>query len=214
MALSREEIAQIAKATAWTVLEGLHRYAVEYKEPETIGQGLQDSMVEESTAIDWYRKRATHAASLKDTKTSALYYHIADEEADHLTKFNKRFEELKGKESTPEPSKIGVLRDKKLGDMSKEELAEMYKHITGKEPEPGRISLAKKPTRYDVIVTQWAERDRHHIGIVDKATEQISYADWWDDDARQMFEDGFFLAGKDFENSVLGYAEDMGILSK
>jgi len=72
----------------------------------------------------------------------------------------------------------------------------------------------KLPTRYDVKVTQWAERDRHHIGIVDKETEQISYADWWDDEARQMFEDGFFLSGNDFENSVLGYAEDMGILAK
>jgi hypothetical protein len=29
-----------------------------------------------------------------------------------------------------------------------------------------------------------------------------------------MFEDGFFIGGHDLENSVLGYAEDMGILAK
>jgi len=70
-----------------------------------------------------------------------------------------------------------------------------------------------KPTRGQVRVEEWAERDRHHIGIQVKDTGEY-LASWWDDDARQMFEDGFFLAGRDFENSVLGYAEDMGILAK
>jgi hypothetical protein len=85
----------------------------------------------------------------------------------------------------------------------------------------------KKPTRYEVKIITWQERDRLHVGIVDKATEQKSYADWWDDDVRQMFEDGFFKGGmptehwhgsekpsREFENSVLSYAEDMGMLSK
>ena len=87
------------------------------------------------------------------------------------------------------------------------------------EEHTGQEALKKilKPTRYDVKLTKWEERDRLHIGIVDKETEQISYADWWDEDARQMFEDGFFVSGKGqaaFENSVLDYAEDMGILAK
>ena len=81
--------------------------------------------------------------------------------------------------------------------------------VCGDEKKTGSL-----PTRYDVNITIWEERDRLHIGIVDKATEQISYADWWDEDARQMFEDGFFKSGKGLENSVLEYAEEMGILAK
>ena len=94
-------------------------------------------------------------------------------------------------------------------------------------PTKRMLPSTKRPTRSQVKVTVWEERDRLHIGIVDKATEQISYADWWDDDARQMFEDGFFEGAiprdwsptnnaweQKFKNSVLRYAEDMGILSK
>ena len=102
MALSREEIEQIAKSTAQSVLEGLHRYTVAYKEPETIEQGLQDSMIEERTAADWYRKRAEHATvrGERDQRTSALYEHIADEEDRHYDEFNARLQEL-SKELTP-----------------------------------------------------------------------------------------------------------------
>ncbi len=71
----------------------------------------------------------------------------------------------------------------------------------------------KPPTRDQVRVETWEERDQLHIGIQDKQSGNY-YADWWGDEARQMFEDGFFLAGSDLENSVLGYAEDMGILAK
>ena len=96
MALSREEIVEIGKATAQAVLEGLHRYAVDYKEPTTVEEGLQDSMIEERTATDWYRKRAKHAASVHDTKTAGLYFHIAVEEADHYEKFKARLSKLRG----------------------------------------------------------------------------------------------------------------------
>jgi len=80
----------------------------------------------------------------------------------------------------------------------------------------------EKMTRDKVKVISWAERDRMHIGIVDKKTEQKSIADWWDDEARQMFEDGFFkpgdirqqtIKGRAFEDSVLDYAESVGILA-
>lgn len=80
----------------------------------------------------------------------------------------------------------------------------------------------KKLTRDDAKVISWSERDRLHIGIVDKETEQKSIADWWDDDARQMFEDGFFkpgnirhqtITGRAFEDSVLEYAESVGLLA-
>jgi hypothetical protein len=83
-----------------------------------------------------------------------------------------------------------------------------------KQIEP--VAAKRKPTRSQVRIERWEERDRLHIGIQDKETGDY-LADWWDDDARQMFEDGFFVAGKGqaaFENSVLEYAEDMGILAK
>ncbi len=75
------------------------------------------------------------------------------------------------------------------------------------------ISSKAKPTRDKVRVEVWEERDRLHIGIQDKDTGEY-YASWWDDEARQMFEDGFFKPGRELEESVLEYAEDMGILSK
>jgi len=71
----------------------------------------------------------------------------------------------------------------------------------------------KKPDRDDVRVEVWEERDRLHIGIQDRIHGNY-YANWWDDEARQMFEDGFFKSGKQLEDSVLDYAEDVGILAK
>ena len=62
-------------------------------------------------------------------------------------------------------------------------------------------------------VEVWEERDRLHIGIQDRIHGNY-YANWWDDEARQMFEDGFFKPGKQLEESVLDYAEDVGILAK
>lgn len=94
MGLSREEIADIAKSSAQAVLEGLHRYTVDYKEPETIEQGLQDSMVEERTAANWYRKRADHTATHVDSTTYLLYQQIADEEDHHYDELNARLQEL------------------------------------------------------------------------------------------------------------------------
>jgi hypothetical protein len=103
--------------------------------------------------------------------------------------------------------------------------ADLYAHIASEEDrheqefrermedlkeKPTKRNL---PTRDQVRVEEWAERDCLHIGIQDKETGKY-YASWWDDDARQMFEDGFFIGGHDLENSVLGYAEDMGILAK
>jgi len=74
-------------------------------------------------------------------------------------------------------------------------------------------SQIKKPTRDQVRVEVWEERDRLHIGIQNKDTGDY-YVSWWDDDARQMFEDGFFKKKPNLEESVLDYAEEMGILSK
>jgi hypothetical protein len=87
MGLSREEIEAIGSSIAQDVLENIHRYTVEYKEPKSIAQGLQDSMVEEKTADDWYMKRAKHAREHGDENTAGLYEHIAGEERNHYEEF-------------------------------------------------------------------------------------------------------------------------------
>ena len=74
-------------------------------------------------------------------------------------------------------------------------------------------SSKSKLSRDDVRVEVWEERDRLHIGIQNKETGDY-LASWWDDDAREMFEQGFFKSGPGLEESVLEYAEDGGILEK
>lgn len=91
------------------------------------------------------------------------------------------------------------------------------------------FTVAKKgghfpgPTRDDVRVEAWQERDRLGIWVTDNRTGK-TIIEWWDDDARQLFEDGFFKPGvpqhswekptPQFINSVLDYAEHIGVLSK
>jgi len=79
----------------------------------------------------------------------------------------------------------------------------------------------KKPTRHDVKVETWQERDRLGIWLTDRRTDKV-IAEWWDDDAREMFEQGWFkpgmirqqaITGRDFEESVMVYAESVGILT-
>ncbi|MEA3254042.1 MAG: hypothetical protein U9Q17_03735, partial [Chloroflexota bacterium] len=77
------------------------------------------------------------------------------------------------------------------------------------------------PTRSDVSVKSWSERDRLGIWIEDNRTGE-TVAEWWDDNARQMFEQGFFkpgdvrhqeITGRAFEESILDYAESVGLLA-
>lgn len=60
-----------------------------------------------------------------------------------------------------------------------------------------------------VTVEVWEERDRLHIAIEDQKTGK-TIADWWDDDARQMFEDGFFES-RNLDRSVIEYADSIGL---
>lgn len=94
MELSREEVEKIALESAQKVLEGLHRYAVNYREPKSIGEGLQDSMVEERTAADWYRRRGMDARLKGDETTADLYEHVAREEGQHYQEFKERADEF------------------------------------------------------------------------------------------------------------------------
>jgi hypothetical protein len=67
----------------------------------------------------------------------------------------------------------------------------------------------------------WEERDRLHISVTGPNDHTI--AEWWDDDASQMFEDGFFKSGgrsigrlsesdSVFTESVLNYCRYIGLL--
>jgi hypothetical protein len=67
----------------------------------------------------------------------------------------------------------------------------------------GAVRWTVGNTKLDV----WEERDRLHIGLSAKPSGK-TIADWWDDDARQMFEDGFFSA-RNLHASVVAYANDM-----
>ncbi len=80
---------------------------------------------------------------------------------------------------------------------------------------------SRKPPRSDVEVSSWTERDRIGIWITDKRTGK-SIAEWWDEDASEMFEQGWFkpgdirqqtITGRAFEESVLDYAESVGLLA-
>jgi hypothetical protein len=80
-----------------------------------------------------------------------------------------------------------------------------------------------KPTRYDVTVESWQERDRLGIWITDNRAGHV-VNEWWDDEAREMFEQGFFKPGvpqyswetpsQQFVDSVIDYAESVGLLAK
>jgi len=90
-------------------------------------------------------------------------------------------------------------------------------------PQTERTLKVTKPTRYDVSVDSWVERDRIGIWITDLRTSK-TIAEWWDDKARAMFDEGFFkpatftrsgeLGGREFIESVLDYAESVGLLAK
>lgn len=80
------------------------------------------------------------------------------------------------------------------------------------QPQNSPQTRKQKVCRSDVSVDSWQERDRLGIWIIDRRTDKV-IAEWWDDDARQMFEDGFFKPGKQLSESVLDYAESMGLLA-
>lgn len=60
----------------------------------------------------------------------------------------------------------------------------------------------------EYAVSVWEERDRLHIYLTGTDGTDRS---WWDDDARRMFEDGFFTSS-DIEGSVIDYAREHGLL--
>ena len=94
MPLSREEIDQIALASAGEIFKQLQVAQSIYRKPRSVVQGLTQSMHEELTASMWYRDRAEHASSRNDKETAKLYEHIAEEESMHYWEFSKRLSSL------------------------------------------------------------------------------------------------------------------------
>lgn len=73
----------------------------------------------------------------------------------------------------------------------------------------------------DTSISVWCERDRLHISIRQTDSGR-TLGEWWDDDAREMFEDGFFKSGRPFGKvderdpvlhaSVFEYLQHVGIV--
>lgn len=93
----------------------------------------------------------------------------------------------------------------------------LYPHVP-KSKKKAELKL----TRDDVVVNAWQERDRIGIWVDNKWTGK-TIAEWWDDNAREMFEDGFFKGAvpvyswekpsTEFVNSVLDYLEYTRVLA-
>lgn len=60
-------------------------------------------------------------------------------------------------------------------------------------------------------VDSWEERDRLGIWVTDTKTEKVVF-EIWDDDARQLFIDGFFKPGDRFKESVLEYLKEIKVI--
>jgi rubrerythrin len=97
MVMTRDEITEVARATAQEVINQLHSYQIAYQDPKTVLEGLQQSMGEELTAGNWYRRRAINAR-LKhgDEETAKIYEEIAGDEDSHYVLFSKRADVISG----------------------------------------------------------------------------------------------------------------------
>ncbi|GEM_PF-6951097 len=124
-------------------------------------------------------------------------------------------------EAFPPPRKEPYLPPYPGGKESFPPAGAFLPHTLKKEPGAGKA--VPRLTRGDVRVEVWAERDRLHVGIQDKSTGEY-VASWWDDEAREMMEQGFFYCPGPLgwripaeriklEESVLGYAEEQGLLT-
>lgn len=94
MALDRAEIKDVAEAIALEIVRAQHRYALTFRQPKTVAEGIRESMGEELTAANWYRERAQNSIAKGDPVTADLYEHIAGEEDAHYRDFNDRLGEI------------------------------------------------------------------------------------------------------------------------
>jgi hypothetical protein len=113
---------------------------------------------------------------------------------------------------------IVVLRALSEGKPVSPEVLKDYPDLRVKK----EVTVAKKKlTRDDVEIHKWFERDRQHIEVRNKKTQE-TVAEWWDEAVTQMVEDGFFYSPglgwrvpaeqRKLDESVLKYLEDTGVL--
>lgn len=81
-------------------------------------------------------------------------------------------------------------------------MLEAFMSVTGMESKPWVMIWEE---RGDIAITLF-------LGTPDDATGSIEIAQWRDDDARQMVEDGFFKSGRQLEQSVIEYGQEMGLI--
>lgn len=62
----------------------------------------------------------------------------------------------------------------------------------------------------DIEFHKWFERDRAHIEIRHKETQE-TILEFWDDSVREMIEDGF-ISPKDYKGTLIKYAIQMSFL--
>ena len=86
MALTREEIDQIAEKVAQEVAITIRRYSQSYEAPKSIQEGLAQSMGEELTASMWYQLRARDAKE----KGEVLKKDIEEKISQTKEKFEKK----------------------------------------------------------------------------------------------------------------------------
>ena len=105
--------------------------------------------------------------------------------------------------------RLGVTRKRARRIVAKSPVEQMgsFRRAGDVRANPGAVKWTVGNTNLQV----WEERDRLHVGLETKSGKTI--ADWWDDDARQMFSDGFFSA-RNLHQSVVDYANQMGIGAK
>jgi rubrerythrin len=65
-----------------------------YHEPKSVPEALESSMSEETTAADWYRRRAEYSEAKGDKKSALLWREIAGEEDGHYQQFEERAKEV------------------------------------------------------------------------------------------------------------------------
>jgi hypothetical protein len=98
-------------------------------------------------------------------------------------------------------------------------------YFTGRKTKPNRRravrsnsnlkpfkSLRQRWLDGEVKVVKWDERDRLWIAVQDIRTGQV-IAEWWDQDAADMFEDGFFDR-RNLDRSVIDYLSERVIPKK
>lgn len=121
------------------------------------------------------------------------------------------------------PTFKGYTVDYRLREFRKAKYPGALEFISFDSPEGKELLGERKflPGRHDVEIGTWAERDRMGIWLTDKRTG-MTVAEWWDEDAREMFDQGFFkpgdirqqtITGRAFEESVLDYAESAGLIA-